>query len=251
MKYNIAKIFVMFSFLMIMSCSFSECRHDFINDNTKIKKFPLKSFIGLSKLFVLNEEPIFSSTSSGVIIEQHIKEDYSLILTARHSCRATNERVENIKKITNPQPIFRIYGIDHDYVEANIINISEKYDLCLLKTHSLLKGEAIEIANVKPNYGDEVYNLAAPLGIKGANMGLIFQGFYSGNLLSNLIKEDSAYYSFPIKGGSSGSPVLNKDLELIGIVFSGVEGFESVAISCTYSQLIEFLETYSSNKKIP
>ena len=72
----------------------------------------------------------------------------------------------------------------------------------------------------------------------------IFEGFHSGPALypgkSEQIKVDM--YSLPIKQGSSGSPIINENGELIGVVSAGVREFHNVGFSPRYEIIKRFLE---------
>ena len=60
------------------------------------------------------------------------------------------------------------------------------------------------------------YNLAAPAGFFAKDMIPIFQGRYSG------LHGAHDIYTIPATGGSSGSPIVNKKGELIGLIFATV-----------------------------
>ena len=73
-------------------------------------------------------------------------------------------------------------------------------------------------------------------------MALIFHGFYSGDMYSPITDGIVSVYSVAIKHGSSGSAVFNKNGELIGVIFSGLEDLENVGFSPKYEDVRKFLE---------
>ena len=66
---------------------------------------------------------------------------------------------------------------------------------------------------------------------------LIFKGQFSGY-------HDRGYsvYTIPTKPGSSGSPIINKDNKLIGVIFAGYRTIENVALSSPLVAVRVFLK---------
>ena len=84
-------------------------------------------------------------------------------------------------------------------------------------------------------YGEITYNLAGPMGIIDGDMVPVFQGQFFGNLHGN------AFYSTPVIGGSSGSPIVNFKGELVGMIHSVHYRFHHLTLSATYERLWNFL----------
>ena len=129
---------------------------------------------------------------------------------------------------------FYAIDIDRVYLPVEIVATDERSDLCVLYVKNLQKPSML-IAVDKPEPGDRVYNVAAPLGIYDRNMMPIFQGFYSGDSGSRAI------YSLPAIGGSSGSPIMNHRGELIGMVSAAYVRFTHIAISPKFKPTISFV----------
>ena len=127
------------------------------------------------------------------------------------------------------------------------MRIDKDNDLCMLMvlgpTDNIDK-KILKLSNRKPYHGERIYNIAAPLGIFTPGMLPVFEGFYSGPCLYPEEGNDSRVdmYTLPIRGGSSGSPILNDDGELIGVVIAGVRGFENLGFSPSYDVIKQFLE---------
>ena len=117
------------------------------------------------------------------------------------------------------------------------IKHNKKQDICLLQSVSgpLGDGQYLKLSVKKPEYGEQVYNLAGPLGIIEGEMVPLMHGQYFGE------QDGSAFYSIPAIGGSSGSPVVNSRGELIGMIHSVHFRFHHISLSATHSQLWNFL----------
>ena len=73
------------------------------------------------------------------------------------------------------------------------------------------------------------YGLALPLAVP------VFDGYFVGQV-------DTIYtFSLPAAPGSSGSPVLNEDGEIISIISGAAVNFDEFAIGCTTSAVRNFV----------
>ena len=193
----------------------------------KFKDAPRESFV---KVAILTDDSI--STGSGVII--NIIDKSTIILTAGHICKPNINDVKVIDLFEN----------DHQVIG---MIISDEDDLCLLIVDSVMEGKLIKTSNNKPEIGQHVYNIAAPLGIHAKNMSLMFHGYYQGQL--KLIEEKFPLdlYSVPGIGGSSGSPIFDDDWNLIGIVSRGITGFPEIMICVSYERVKAFTDYSNTN----
>ena len=87
-----------------------------------------------------------------------------------------------------------------------------------------------------PEVGEKVFNIAAPHGITGPFMHLIFEGRYSGR------KGKFFYYTVPARPGSSGSAVINENFELIVTINIAFTGLENVGIGNDLRAVKKFLD---------
>mgnify|MGYP003652394075 CR=1 FL=1 len=115
-----------------------------------------------------------------------------------------------------------------------MVKVDFNSDICLLYNENI-SGPALKLASKKPEYTEKVYNIASPLGISHKEMVLLFEGFFSGNI------DLKSYYTIPTAQGSSGSPILNSDGELVGMIHSVHTRFHHIAVSPTYTTLWNFL----------
>ena len=168
------------------------------------------------------------ATGSGVIVENG--ENGSYALTAAHICanKLDKRLAIKVKKFLYR---FKVIDLKGRIYPVEILHMNSELDTCILYVRGLRR-PAVRISKKKPEEGDRVYNLAAPVGIFDINMVPIFQGFYSG------ATRKKAIYTIPAKGGSSGSPIINHRGELVGMVSMAFIYFSNACISPLYSDLI-------------
>ena len=196
----------------------------------KEKKKDCQEFI--SKLPTVNT----GSVGSGIIVEH---ENLYGVLTAAHVCKQPEIKETSYK---NYQII--LSKKDKIYIEmqngkkelSEILLINDKDDLCLLKKKKSDDLPAVKVATKEPQRSDRVYNIAAPYGITGNNLTLIFEGYFSGT------SGNWFYYTLPARPGSSGSAVLNERYELIGTLNVAVRNFENVGLGSGLKQIKNFLK---------
>ena len=80
--------------------------------------------------------------------------------------------------------------------------------------------------------------MSAPAGIYHPPTVPILQGIYSGKMPDG----KNSLSSIPAVGGSSGSPVLNERLELVGILFATHPAFTEISISSSFEELKKFMK---------
>ena len=237
--------------LNLISCTTSKCSRDMTKFNllelSTETILPLKSFVKLNSIVQIETEEAevglmkFSSASGFFIAENKI-------VTAAHFCDALPIKISLLKRMMFFERIFfEIQTFDGNTREAIVMRIDKDNDLCMLMvlgpTDNIDK-QIIKLSDRKPYHGERIYNIAAPLGIFTPGMLPVFEGFYSGPCLYPEEGKDSRVdmYTLPIRGGSSGSPILNDDGELVGVVIAGVRGFENLGFSPSYDVIKQFLE---------
>lgn len=192
-----------------------------LNNISDMRSAPRTSFV---KIEVATNEYI--STGSGVIVN-HIDEK-TLILTAGHICKDNTVAMR---------------VLDHYEKEYEVITFirSNEDDLCILVT-DFISWPAIKVSNSQPEIGDKVYNIAAPMGIHAPNMSLSFEGHYQGQMRLKEEKHSLDIHSISGMGGSSGSPIFDKDWQIIGIVSRGVTGFQHVMMCVNHARTKLFVD---------
>lgn len=164
---------------------------------------------------------------SGVIV--HHIENNTFILTAGHICDPLDKESYAL-------------DLDHNKTRVLILKVSEETDLCLMVTMDRIDRPISVIANTMPKPGEKAYNLAAPYGIHDKGMVLQFEGFYSGRITHPRLGYHLDMYTIPTRPGSSGSPVFNKNWEIIGIASMAFTGLENVGMMVPLEDIQEFLK---------
>ena len=80
-----------------------------------------------------------------------------------------------------------------------------------------------------------MYNIASPHGIHYKNVVPIFEGRYIGQ------RGDAAFYTFDAAPGSSGSMILNRNGELVGVLHSVFVKMQSIIVSVTFEDMKSFI----------
>ena len=165
-------------------------------------------------------------------------------ITAAHFCEEDVDLLlQSIIKGTPIQKIeFYAYDIDMRKYDVNVINYNRKLDVCLIYVKKLQRRPAL-LAHRAPEPGDKAYNLAAPLGMFGANMLPKLDGYYTGNLTRDPRDAEQLFsiYTIPAIGGSSGSPIFNADGHVIGMIHSVNIRFPFLTYSPTFKQLKDYI----------
>lgn len=221
----------------VLLLSLVSCSH---HRNTVKNILPRQSFVKIQKVIEAtmchpkNKDLCitkkFGATASGAVVGEARGGAY--VLTAAHVC--IDERAKKFLSKVKHKMFFYAIDIDRVYMPVEIVAADQRHDLCVLYVKNLQK-PAMPIAVDKPEPGDRVYNLAAPIGIYDRNMMPIFEGFYNGESFNRAI------YSLPAIGGSSGSPIMNHRGELIGMVSAAYIRFTHIAISPKFKPTISFV----------
>ncbi len=161
----------------------------------------------------------------------------TVIMTAGHLCSVSN----NLSMIDFPMLISassEVYVQDKDgnYFSGIILKVDTEEDLCtvLLQDANI---PAMKIAKSNPDIGEKVYNLAAPRGIFSPGNIMIFEGYYTGQFPSGW-----SGYTIPAAPGSSGSVVINKRGEVVGMIDAVVVGFNQISLGPNRNAIVSFLE---------
>tara|TARA_R110000824_G_scaffold24884_20_gene87185 strand:- start:2333 stop:3187 length:855 start_codon:yes stop_codon:yes gene_type:complete len=187
-------------------------------------------------------------TGSGSVIAKSF--DGAYVLTAAHMCdrRKDIKLLESIEKKNVDESgerkekvkfFIKQYVVDLDDFKYNtkIVAYDSDIDACITFTWGLFK-DSIPISQDAPKIGSKVYNIAAPAGFFGKDMVPLFEGRYVG-----VYNKYSTIFTLPAIGGSSGSPILNEDGELIGLVFARHVRFHHIVLSSRFNRLKRFIIT--------
>lgn len=121
----------------------------------------------------------------------------NLALTAGHCC-------------TEDEGVVRTYHAKGPHAvpgaELKAVRVDETHDVCVMR--GLLRGAPLQLAAHDPAVGDLVWTAGYPKGVF-----LISSGHWSGR-----DEDDDAIASIAVWGGASGSPVLDSDGRVVGIL---------------------------------
>ena len=189
------------------------------------------------------KKEIGSYTGSGGVVWQ--AKDSTIVMTAAHVCHVP-ELIESIKKISpNPDDIkHQIKVTDRKNRTYSAISYVSalKFDVCLIQISKIEGVRALPLANEAPQLGEIIYNVASPLGLYSSHGSPMFKGYYSGDFkFVNVEQDKHSLFSLPAAPGSSGSLLLNKHMEIVGVVSAVYTRFHHLTISPTLKQIKDLM----------
>lgn len=179
-------------------------------------------------------------SSGAFVFRSEISQSTAYVLTAGHSCQNKIPKKQNVDgyKVINKGSSFKVIDLSGAAYSATVVQINSRFDLCLLQVNDILtKPQILKIAKKEPPRGQTVVNMAAPHGLFWSGSVLIFKGQFSG-----FHHRGYSVYTIPTKPGSSGSPILNMNNELIGVIFAGYPMIENVGLSSPLMAIKVFLK---------
>ena len=242
--------------LMILttSCTTISCNHmPWGDDGTVRHVLPRSSFVKIEKVIKIkvcnpdNPEECFNQTlvssGSGFVVKND--QDGSYIFTAGHVCDDSDViRQFQRPNITILKQKFLAIDIDKNYHTAKTIAFTMCEDMCIAYVPGLHR-PAVKISQAPPQQGDEVLNIAAPLGVFDKQMIPILHGHYSG-----IAYGGKAIYTIPAIGGSSGSGIFNHRGELVGMIHSAHVRFNILSLSPTHKEISDYILEYANRKAL-
>lgn len=214
-------------------------RHSFvqIQHSVEVKGCGLDIKTGKEKC----QKAVMQYVSSGAyVFHSEVSQGTSYVLTAGHSCESKFPKSQTIGgfKVENMGSRFKAVDLNGFQHEAEVIMTNRRFDLCLLQVSNVLMNPPVlQLAEKEPKRGETVVNMAAPHGLFWTGTVLIFKGQFSG-----YHSKGYSVYTIPTKPGSSGSPVINKDNKLIGVIFAGYPRIENVGLSSPLIAIRVFLK---------
>ena len=240
--------------LLCLSSCVSGCTTIKISDGEKQEILPRQAFVQIQQSVELEgcgldektkeekcQKAVMRYVSSGAyVFHSEITQGFSYILTAGRSCQSSIPKEQNIDgfKVINNGSTFKVVdlsGFEHD---AEVVDVNSRFDLCLMRVSEVLANPPVlKLAKKEPRRGETVTNMAAPHGLYWAGTVLIFRGQFSG-----YHSRGYSVYTIPTKPGSSGSPIINKDNKLVGVIFAGYPMIENVGLSSPLVAIKVFLK---------
>ena len=192
-------------------------------DISHLKPLPLRSF------------------GSGTVVRHVINHTY--VLTAAHDCWVPEtDSKDNGKKVVEVsiKTLITVTNGKGKRFNAEIYAMDTKNDLCVLKAEGIF-GEPVPVSKKPPEFPEEVYTFGAPLAIHHPNVILFFKGHTAGSHFHKAIERKVSFYTLVARPGSSGSSVLNKSGEIVGVIHTAINKIETVAIGASLRSIQDIL----------
>ncbi len=147
-----------------------------------------------------------------------------------------------------------VYNSSMDKSKSNLINYDEYTDIAILKVQGNLNLKSANIGNSdKLKVGEEIYVAGSPLGINYSST--ITHGIISylnrqiqisttnGNSLLEVIQVDAF-----INSGNSGGPLLNKNGDVIGLIFVKEENLHGIGFALPINYVMNIVDKLENNE---
>ena len=200
-------------------------------------QIPRQSFVRIVAEFTVNEcvqdhclTNTTKSFASGAIVASRTK---TYILTAGHVCD-----IEYAKLQLKTEHVVGDYWIQDQFgisFHAKVYKLDQENDLCLLVTQRL-GHMPIDLRSTGPEYGEKLYNLAAPAGLASKTYVPLLEGRYSG------FNQYAMVFTIPAIGGSSGSPIFDRNGRMVGMIMSVNRKFPMISYSPHYHAIKDLLK---------
>jgi S1-C subfamily serine protease len=245
--------FLSICLLLLTSCGSACTTTSFVGTGNK-ELFPRNSFVQVQQSVELEacgtdtitkkekcQTAVMKYVSSGAyVFHSEVSQGTSYVLTAGHSCQNKMPKRQQVDgfKVVNKGATFKAVDLNGIYHDAEVVQINDRFDLCLMQVFDVYKNPpTLKIAEKEPKKGETVINMAAPHGLFWPGTVLIFKGQFSG-----YHQRGYSVYTIPTKPGSSGSPILNINNKLVGVIFAGYPRIESVGLSSPLIAIKIFLK---------
>tara|TARA_R100000808_G_scaffold22376_1_gene48666 strand:- start:1091 stop:1840 length:750 start_codon:yes stop_codon:yes gene_type:complete len=235
------------SLLAILVFFTVSCAHNSVLSNpSKVKNTFVKMDVMITLVKTVdgyNQKLNAGSVASGAGV---IYKGQPHILTANHVCDYS-DIIGPAEKL-GFTPTIKISAVDNsgEQYDLEIVKQNTEGDLCLLKgKKERLSIPTLVLAKDPPEKNKKYFNFAAPAGVFNPGVVPLFEGMYAG-----IFYGVYALYTIPVYPGSSGSPIVNSDGELVGMVHSVHRNFHHVSFSATHEQLKTFLTEIKEESKL-
>ncbi len=240
------KVFLIYFALVIMtSCTISTCNHALKKD---VINYPTTGFAKIHKVFSITKchdsqgcmPGTFANVGSGAFVAN--SDTHSYVLTAGHVCitEVTKEMMQTVAEFSVKLYVQNYTGklytaevIHEDYRRDKDAN-----DLCLLRLRKV-NHINVKLGAEDPVVGERVYAMSSPVGLYHPPAVPLLEGRYSGKIAEY---NKAGLVTIPAVGGSSGSAVLNADMQIVGLIYAAAQGFENASIMVNLSEIIKFLD---------
>tara|TARA_R100001591_G_C4352666_1_gene183556 strand:- start:2832 stop:3575 length:744 start_codon:yes stop_codon:yes gene_type:complete len=223
---------IILSLLLSTSLLLNSCISQSIVNNRLItaKKSFIKIETWIQGCFegVCSEYSLFSYGSGFV----HTKKGSSYVITAEHVC-VPSDRLDTASSKINVRHM--LIDVNKQKYKAHIVKSNKDLDICLMKFEEDPGMPGLKLSKRKPQYTEKIYNISSPLGVSDGEMVPAFEGMYIGS------SEGSDFYSMPTSPGASGSPIINTNGEVVGVVLAVHRHFHHITLSIEFKNLWNYL----------
>lgn len=160
----------------------------------------------------------------------------SFVLTNQHVC-SMGPNANYILTLQNGSKVHAIF-----------VRSDEFADICMLKANAIIP--PLRLAKENASQGDRVVSIGGPDGVYPLMVEGFMSGYHDMHMRSDPDEDGDFEVHFraqvisaPVYPGSSGSPVLNTDGEVVGIVFAVRGEKEHIAFIVPISEVWRFLNT--------
>jgi len=195
-------------------------------------------------------------TGTSFVIENNYEENYSIMMTAAHLC-ATQREYWDLIIPTERNNVIHDYtlkvvvnSIEEEMYDAEILRYDYDADTCVMKVPHVFRTH-LEIAREReaPDYGEEIWTIGAPTGYFPDSAKPINSGYFAGEVIRWREEENGdmtpiPFYNFSLATiqGMSGSPIINRDGKVVGIVSAVAVNWHMINYSPTIQQIREIAE---------
>jgi S1-C subfamily serine protease len=127
--------------------------------------------------------------------------------------------VTNVHVIDELSIMVAVRNSDQKEISIKIYKVDPIHDVAILKTSGFKSDKYLNIKTKFPHVGNDVWVAGAPEGLDGT----ISNGIISAIRKAKPYDFDLIQFTAPISFGSSGGPLINPNMDLIGITVSGID----------------------------
>ena len=200
--------------------------------------------------------PISENYGAGTAFVADKVGDESIVMTAAHLCYAyeappPQSVMDGMGTIETKFDMSILIGETLIIVEE-ILVLDDKNDICVFSVPMDI-GKHMPLSKHSPRYGEEVWTIGAPAGYFPDSAKPITKGIFSGQA-ERVYPDDSSIeffnFSMPTVGGMSGSPILNSNGEVVGLVSAVNSDWHMISFSPTLDQIKESVNLAKLRLKI-
>lgn len=165
------------------------------------------------------------------------------ILTADHFCEDFHP--SSVDEMGFSDMLYVEDYLGNTWKDATVIAQEPLTDLCLVASKSMKNVKKIKLARDMPDLGEDVFAISEPLGIGPNGTALHFTGKFSGCDIGG-----SCFFSIPATFGSSGSIILDKNGEMVGMIQKAVMMLQVMSIGVGVDDINNFLHKAEAKLEI-